>query len=255
MSNSNTRDNKQIRVSIITVTYNSGKTLSKAVESVLNQSVSPFEYIIVDGASTDDTLAIAHKYDEEFAKKGIIFTIISEPDKGIYDAMNKGIAKASGDIVGMINSDDYYEPCAVETVVDSYLEAPFDLFYADLNMVRPDGTSFVKHSRDRKYATSRDWNHPTTFITKEIYNNYSYKNDTIHDDYDLILRLKKAGVRVRVVNKVIANFVMNGVSHDKSISKAISRMKIKYGIYRDNGYSPLYFIECFMVEVAKLILG
>lgn len=257
MSNDRNADNiiNSVKVSIITVTYNSEKTLAKAIESVLNQTVPAYEYIIVDGKSGDSTVEIAHSYDDAFKMKGVIYKIISEPDNGIYDAMNKGISMASGDIVGMINSDDYYETCAIETVTKAYNDNAFDLFYADLNMIKPDGNSFVKHSRNRKYATSRDWNHPTTFITKEIYNNYSYKTQTIHDDYDLILRLKKAGVRIVVVNKVIANFVMNGVSHDRSVKKAISRMKIKYGIYRDNGYSPLYFFECFLVEFAKLIIG
>lgn len=244
-----------VKVSIITVTYNSEKTLAKAIESVLNQSAAAYEYIIVDGKSSDGTVELAHSYDDAFKMKGVIYKIISEPDNGIYDAMNKGIRMATGDIIGMINSDDYYETCAIKTVINAYNDKKFDLFYADLNMIKPDGNSFVKHSRNRKYATSRDWNHPTTFITKEIYNNYSYRTQTIHDDYDLILRLKKAGVRITVVNKVIANFVMNGVSHDRSVKKAFSRMKIKYDIYRDNGYSPLYFFECFLVEFAKLIIG
>lgn len=247
--------NKKPNISIITVTYNSEKTLSVAIESVLNQSFAPYEYIIVDGLSKDRTVEIAHSYDEAFSQKGIIYRIISEKDNGIYDAMNKGIGMAQGDIVGMINSDDYYEDCALETVAKAYEEQEFDLFYADLNMIKPDGSSFVKHSKNRKYATSRDWNHPTTFITRDIYKKYSYRTDTIHDDYDLILRLKKDNVRITVVNKVIANFVMNGVSHDRSLKKAIERMKIKYGIYRRNGYSPLYFFECFLVEVGKLIIG
>lgn len=246
---------KQPRVSIITVTYNSEKTLAVAMESVLNQTVSPYEYIIVDGQSTDKTVEIAEGYKDAFEQKNIRLTVISEKDEGIYDAMNKGIKLASGDIVGMINSDDYYEPIAVGTVLLAYEEEKFDLFYADLRMIKPDGTSFIKHSRDRKYATSRDWNHPTTFITKEMYGRFLYRNDTIHDDYDLILRLKKAGAKTCVVNEVLANFVMNGVSHERKLSKAFDRMKIKYEIYRRNGYSPLYFIECFAVEMGKLIIG
>lgn len=242
-------------VSIITVTYNSAATLGRTIESILAQTVAPKEYIIVDGSSTDATLSVAEGFREAFDEKGIGYSIVSEPDNGIYDAMNKGIRLAIGDIVGMINSDDWYEPCAVETVVAAYKEEPFDLFYADLLMHMPGGGSFVKHSRNRKYATSRDWNHPTTFITKEMYDKYQYKNDTIHDDYDLILRLKKAGVKTVVKNVVIADFTMNGTSHERSLKKALERVKIKYGIYRDNGYSPLYFFECFAVEMAKLIVG
>lgn len=246
---------KKVQVSIITVTYNSEATFDKTIQSVLNQSVAPIEYIVIDGASTDRTLEIVKGYEGEFADKGINLKIVSEKDEGIYDAMNKGIRLAGGDIVGIINSDDWYEDIAIETVVKSYEEEKFDLFYADLRMVRPQGDSFIKHSRDRRYATSRDWNHPTTFITKEMYEKYSYRTDTIHDDYDLILRLKKAGAKVKVVNEVLANFRMNGVSHEKSLVKAVKRMQIKYKIYRRNGYSPLYFFECLLVEMGKLIIG
>lgn len=244
-----------ITISVITVTYNSGATLADTINSILSQSVMPYEYIIVDGKSSDNTLDIAEQYRSQIEDAGIRFTVISEPDNGIYDAMNKGIDMACGKIIGIINSDDWYENNAIEVVTNTYEKQPFDLFYADLRMIKPDGTSFVKHSKNRRYATSRDWNHPTTFITKEMYDQYKYKNDTIHDDYDLILRLKKANAKIVVVNEVIANFRMNGVSHVRSISKALSRMKIKYGIYRQNGYSPLYFAECFLVEVGKLIIG
>lgn len=245
----------KIRVSIVTVTYNSSATLAKTMESVLNQTVKPYEYLIIDGASSDNTVEIAKGYSKAFEEAGIGLIIVSEPDNGIYDAMNKGIALASGDIIGIINSDDWYELCAIETVTDCYENTSFDLFYADLRMVKPDGSSFIKHSRNRKYATSRDWNHPTTFITKEIYNKYSYRNDTIHDDYDLILRIKKSGAKVSVENEVLANFLMNGVSHKRSIREAVKRVRIKYGIYRQNGYSPLYLFECLLVEVGKLIIG
>ena len=244
-----------IRVSIITVTYNSEATFAKTIQSVLNQTVAPLEYIVIDGASTDKTLDVIHGYESDFINKGIELRIVSEKDEGIYDAMNKGIRLAKGDIVGIINSDDWYEDIAVETVVNAYAEEEFDLFYADLRMVRPQGDSFIKHSKDRAYATSRDWNHPTTFITRRMYEQFLYRTDTIHDDYDLILRLKKAGARTKVVNKVLANFRMNGVSHEKSLAKTINRIKIKYNIYRRNGYSPLYLFECLLVEMGKLIIG
>ncbi|MBO4903730.1 MAG: glycosyltransferase [Lachnospiraceae bacterium] len=246
---------RDVRISIVTVTYNSAATIATAVRSVLDQTYPAYEYIVIDGASTDDTVAVIEGFADRFAKKGIRLDVISEPDNGIYDAMNKGVARASGDIVGIINSDDRYEPCALEVVASAYSEEPFDLFYADLKMLLPDGRSFVKHSRNRKYATSRDWNHPTTFITKKIYERYKYRTDTIHDDYDLILRLKRDNAKIRVVNTVIADFSMNGVSHKRSLSAALSSIRIKYRIYRRNGYSRLYLFECVIVEMGKLIIG
>lgn len=241
--------------SIITVTYNSEKTLKRAMMSVINQTMPPIEYIIVDGKSTDKTLEIANDFKGIATARGIDLKILSEPDNGIYDAMNKGIAMARGQIVGMINSDDYYENDAIAKVNRVYEKKGFDLFFADLYMHMPNGKTFVKHSKNRQYMTSRDWNHPTTFITKEMYKKYKYNNNTIHDDYDLILRMKKDGVKVEVLNEPLANFTMNGVSHKRSIKGAIDRIKIKYDIYRKNGYSKFYIIECVLVEMAKLILG
>ena len=152
-------------ISIITVTFNSEKTLSRTMDSVLKQSYKPLEYIIVDGRSKDGTLDIVDKYKPYFWEKGIELKVISEKDDGIYDAMNKGISLARGEIIGMINSDDWYEEDALLTVANTYEQKSFDLFYADLRMHMTDGKTFIKRSRNRKYATSRDWNHPTTFIT------------------------------------------------------------------------------------------
>ncbi|MBO4266977.1 MAG: glycosyltransferase [Lachnospiraceae bacterium] len=245
----------EIRISIVTPTYNSASTIADTVRSVLDQTHAPFEYIVIDGASSDDTIALINGYEQEFRDKGIRLIVLSEPDEGIYDAMNKGVERASGDVVGIINSDDRYEPCALDVVAAEYANDPFDLFYADVRMVLPDGRSFVKHSRNRKYATSRDWNHPTTFIARRVYDRYRYRTDTIHDDYDLILRLKRDNVKTTVVNKVIADFSMNGVSHSRSIRGAVSSIRTKYGIYRRNGYSRFYLFECMIVEMGKLIIG
>lgn len=244
-----------IKISVITVTYNSEATLANTMRSVADQTYLPYEYIIVDGKSSDGTLSVAESFRGDLEAKGVRLDIISEPDKGIYDAMNKGIDRASGDIIGIINSDDRYEKDALEVVASEYAREEFDLFYADLRMVKPDGTSFIKHARDRKYATSRDWNHPTTFITKRIYDRYHYKTETIHDDYDLILQLKRHKVKTRVVNRTLAEFSMNGVSHSRSVAAAIKSIKTKYAIYRNNGYGPGYFFECLIVELGKLIIG
>lgn len=241
--------------SIITVTYNSSATVLDAMNSVINQTKSPKEYIIIDGCSSDDTVKKAESMRPMAKERGINLIIVSEKDNGMYDAMNKGISMATGDVIGMINSDDYYELDAIEKVNEVYEKERFDLFWADLIMHLPDGKSFVKHSKTRNYMTSRDWNHPTTFITKKMYEKYSYRNDTIHDDYDLILRMKKDNVKISVLNEPLANFTMNGISHKRSLKGAVERAKIKYRIYRQNGYSRLYIVECIGVEAAKLIVG
>ncbi len=249
-------DKDNIRISVITASYNSEKTIEDTIISITKQTYPAHEYILVDGGSTDSTVEIVEKYRDSLTKIGTGLIVISERDNGMYDAMNKGIKRATGDIIGIINSDDWYEDDALETVAQTYQKEPFDLFYADLRMYFPDGRCFVKHSKNRKfYQTSRNWNHPTTFITKEIYDRFQYRTDTIHDDYDLILRLRKNKVRTKVVNKVLANFRMDGVSHRRGFRGAIASIKLKYGIYRRNGYGWYYIIEPVMEEFGKLIIG
>ena len=243
-------------VSIITVCYNSAQTIRKAIESVLNQTYPNIEYTIVDGLSKDDTVAVAQSYADAFREKGYTFRVISEKDNGIYDAMNKGIRMASGVLVGMINSDDWYEPVAVETAVKAYEEEQYDLFYGDINLIRSNGQIMVKRSRLDKFPSSRHWNHPTTFIPKKTYEEVGlYRNKAIYDDFDLILRIRRAGKKIAIRNVVLANFKTGGVSNEKSIKKCIQRIKIRYNNYRNNGYSPLYILESVAMEVAKLILS
>ena len=107
-------------VSIVTVTYNSERALGVTMESVLNQSYSGIEYLIIDGASSDGTVALAEGYRERMERRGIRLRIVSEKDGGIYDAMNKGIRLAAGDVIGILNSDDWYEKDTVETVVREF---------------------------------------------------------------------------------------------------------------------------------------
>lgn len=238
-------------VSIITVSYNSEDTIRQTIEAVYGQSWHQIEYIVVDGASTDSTMDIVKEYPEKFAGKGMAYRYVSEHDFGMYDAMNKGIRMASGELIGIINSDDWYEPDAVECAVQRYRQQPYDLFYADLRIIG-NKRSFIKRAKNSRWVTSRYWNHPTTFIPRTVYQHYQYRNETIHDDWDLILRIRKAGASVCVENKVLANFRRNGVSHEKGVRKALERANIKYRIYRDNGYSRLYVAECYEMEMAKL---
>ncbi len=245
-----------MRVSIITVCYNSEKTIRKTLESVLGQTYPNIEYIIVDGKSTDATMAVVEEFAPKFEQKGYLYRTVSEKDKGIYDAMNKGVGLATGELVGIINSDDWYEPIAVETAVKAYQEEPYDLFYADINLIRADGSVIVKHSRFDKFPSSRHWNHPTTFITKKTYEEQGgYLCQTVYDDFDLILRLRRANKKAVIRNVVLANFRTGGVSNEKNLKKCIQRIKARYGYYRRNGYSRLYIFESVAMEVAKLILS
>ena len=246
----------ELTVSLVTATYNSEKTLARTIESVLAQAVPCKEYTIMDGCSKDGTLAVAHRYEEAFAKKGIVYRIISEPDNGMYDAINKAVALSTGTIIGNVNSDDYYEPIAVETVLAEYKREPYDMIYGDLRVVRRGG-DIIKRAKLKPFVSTRYWNHPTTFITKETYRKEQYRLQSMYDDCDLMLRLRKGGYRVRVVNKVLSNFTFGsgGMSTEKNLKKAMGRAKLRAMIYRQNGFGIVYVLESYLLEFAKYILA
>ena len=243
-------------VTVITVSYNSQATIRDTIESVLCQTYPFVEYLIIDGLSTDRTVEIAESYREAFAAKGFFYRIVSEKDEGIYQAMNKGIAMAKGDLIGLLNSDDWYEENAAACAAAVYRKTRYDMMYANLRMIKRDGRVFIKKSRYRKhYITTREWNHPTTFITKEMYGRYQYACKGNADDLDLMLRIRKGGHRVVVVPKVLANYRLGGSSNQKQPKVAWRRFLSKYRAYRDNGYSRWYLIECILMEGGKLFLA
>ena len=240
-------------ISIITVSFNSAGTIAETIESVLNQGYPFVEYTIVDGQSGDGTVAIARSYTDKFAEKGYRYEIISESDKGIYDAMNKGIARASGAIVGIINSDDYYMPGALEKVAAFYAETSFDIMYGDLRIFG-NGKEYIKRAKHTKRFNTRFWNHPTTFVRREVYENNKYALDSIYDDLDFMLRARRAGYKIRILNETLANFRLGGVSNKRSLRKMLERVKIRNRIYKRNGCG-FYRLNNFMIEAAKYILS
>lgn len=244
-----------IKVTLITVSYNSEATIRRTIKSVLGQTYGNIEYLIIDGASSDGTLSAAHEFDELFEAKGYSYIIKSEPDGGIYDAMNKGIKAASGELIGIINADDYYEPIAVSEAVASYMRTGYDYFYGDVRLIKADGSSIIKRSRPDVLVTSRHWNHPSSFVPKETYEKLGlFKNKGIHDDFDFYLRVRAAGMKIVIRNRVLADFNTGGTSNDKSVTKSLRRIRDRFRCYTDNGYSPLYIVECVAIEVAKRII-
>lgn len=256
-----------MKITIITVTYNSEKSIENTITSVLGQSVLShaqepgaqqvqLEYLIIDGASKDATIAKAEAFRSVLEQAGVAYRIVSEPDRGIYDAMNKGIHLATGDIIGILNSDDWYEPDTLETVLQTFRETACDLMFANIRMHKADGSTFVKKARQRKFQTSRDWNHPTTFVKAALYKQYPFANLGIHDDYGFYLKMQRLHKRIVTVDKVLANFRMGGASNHKSLKEAIKRIRERYlYCYRINGYSRWYLVECVVIEAVKMILG
>lgn len=242
-------------VSVITPSFNSEKTIHTTIESILKQTYPKIEYIIIDGNSTDKTVETAESYRKALEKRGIRCRIISEPDSGIYDAMNKGIRLATGEMIGILNSDDWYEPTMIEEAVKKFDDSGCDVMFADIR-VHKKGSSFVKRARLRRFQTSRDWNHPTMFVKANVYKSHPFRMKGVHDDYGCYLQMRKEGLRIEVVNKVLANFSMGGASNHKSLKEAINRIRDRYRwCYRVNGYSRWYMLECIMIETVKMILG
>lgn len=244
------------KMTVITVCYNSKDIIRKTIESVLRQTYSRIEYIIVDGGSKDGTVETAQSYRKQFQKKGYAYRIISEPDRGIYDAMNKGIREASGELIGFINAGDWYEKDAAAAAAKEYARMPYDYFYADIRLVRTDGRVIVKHARPDRFPVSRHWNHPTSFCRKQLYEQLGgFKCEGIHDDFEFFLRVRRNGGKIRIKNQVLANFRMGGISSRKDAGMCRKRIRDRYRGYRENGYSPLYLMECIAAEAVKYVMG
>ncbi|HCS00442.1 MAG TPA: glycosyltransferase [Lachnospiraceae bacterium] len=245
---------ENVRVSIITIALNAGDTIAQTFEAMLAQTYrGPIEYILKDGGSTDATLKVAEEYRERFEARNIEFRVFSEPDKGIYDAMNRGIDLTTGEIVGMINADDRYEPGCIEAVVKKYNETGFDLCFGNLRIVMPSGKSFVKKARYRRYTTSRDWNHPTQFVKRSVYDRFRFRCLNISDDMDLYFAVKKTDAKIVVIDEVLADFTIGGVSTKIPARQIPERIHRRYMVYRINGYSRAYIIECVAFELVKYL--
>lgn len=243
-------------VSVVTICYNSSEYIARTIESVLAQTDKNMEYLIIDGASKDNTVEIAESYRSKMEEAGIVYRIYSEPDKGIYDAMNKGIQKAAGDIIGLLNSGDIYEDIAVETARETFERTGCELMFGNIRMIKTDGSSFIKRARQRRFQTSRDWNHPTTFVKASVYKENPFRMLGIHDDYGFYLQMRQQNRKIVTVDKVLAGFYMGGASNNKSFKAAKKRIMDRYKYcYRINGYSRLYMLECVAIEAAKMILG
>ena len=184
-----------MKISILTATYNSEKTLRDTIESVLRQSCRDFEYILIDGGSKDNTVDIIKEYEPKFEER---LRYVSEPDNGIYDAMNKGIRMATGDVVGILNSDDFYtSDDALQKIADAFEQHDIDATYGDIHFVNDDDlTKMVRYYSSAVFKRSFMRfglmpAHPSFYCKREVYEKYgafdiSYR---IAADFENLLRL------------------------------------------------------------------
>lgn len=244
-------------VTVLTVSFNAEKTIGKTMESVLNQTYENIEYIVIDGASKDRTVEVAKSYQQKFnSMPGRTLTIISEPDKGMYDGLNKGARMAHGELVGQINADDWYESDAVETMASLYEKEKYDAAWGSIRIKKKSG-DMIKHARIGKLWTTAGWCHPGMFSKREILLQFPYALESMYDDFDYITAVHRAGKRIVTIDKVVSNFAFGdgGQSTKKSLKEVKRRVGVTYGIYKKYGMSKGYWFYRWVYEMAKYLVG
>lgn len=242
-----------MKVSIITATYNSSNTIIDTLKSLEIQSYPNIEYIIIDGASKDNTIDIIKKYSSKVSK------VISEPDNGIYDALNKGIAASTGDIIGFLHSDDIFAyPTAIEDLVSTLVNEQSQAIYADLEYVSKENTKNVVRrwisGNYRHENLKKGWMppHPTFFMKKELYKKYGTfdLNFKISADYDSLLRyLWLHNISVSYLPKVITKMRVGGESN-RSFLNILKKTKEDILVLKKNNIFWIY--PLLMKNLSKL---
>lgn len=252
-----------MKISIITATFNSGKTIVETMESVLRQNYTDFEYLVIDGGSTDDTMEKVKTYQPRF---GARLKWISEKDRGIYDAMNKGVKMATGDVVGILNSDDYYTDIDIlETVVASFeSNKRLDAIYGDIHFVK-DGVP----DKCVRYYSSRLFSpfglrfgfmpaHPSFYCKREVFEKaglycLDYK---IGADYEMMVRLfKKYKIKSKYINKDFVTMRTGGASNN-NVRSRLTLIKEDVKACRENGIytNSLFIMLKFLYKIFEFRL-
>lgn len=229
-------------VSIVTIVFNGEMHIEQTINSVLEQKYSPIEYIVIDGGSTDGTLQKIEKY------KNRIDHFISEPDDGIYHAINKGISLACGDLIGLIHCGDYYEPDAVSDAVDSFLNTGADVIYGNLKTIEEAGEESIirvvqgDHNNLKKRMSIL---HPATFVSRKCYLRHGLYDIKYRSaaDYDFFLKLFLSNVKFHHVDKVLANFRSGGTSGSNFSLAMRENLSIRQNLL-GNLYAIKYLILC-----------
>jgi glycosyltransferase len=242
-----------IKISIITATYNSAGTVADTLASVASQNYPAIEHLIIDGVSKDETLSIVKQFDH-------VSKVISEPDKGIYDAMNKGIRLATGDVVGILNSDDFYaEEGVLSHVAEAFEKTGCDAVYSDLQYVDQHNVKkVVRHWKAGSYKKNAflwGWMppHPTFFVRRSLYEqfgNFSLELRTAAD-YELMLRfIHKHEINLQYIPGVMVKMRDGGASN-ASITNRLTANNADRKAWDKNGIRP-YWFTLYLKPLRKL---
>lgn len=208
---------------MVTICFNAVATIEQALSSVWEQKYPVLEYIIIDGGSADGTLAVIGKYEEKISR------FISEPDEGVYDAFNKGVGLATGEVVGILNADDFYAPWTLQTVAEAYAKTPdADVFYGKIAVVDEAAKiwSVYPLGSSDHLCDGMSLAHPAVFVPRRTYEKYGVfdKRYKIAGDWDFLLRLYLAGAKFCPIDNVLTAFRTEGLSSDVS-SKQIDECR------------------------------
>lgn len=233
-----------MKISIITAVYNGVKTIESCIKSILTQSYKNIEHIIIDGGSTDGTLEVIKTYTNKVAK------VVSEPDRGIYEALNKGIRISSGDVIGLLHSDDFYaHGKVIEKVADVFMKYNVDSCYGDLQYVdKNDDSKVIRYWKSSKYRCGKfkyGWMppHPTFFVKREIYEKYGNFNTDfrIAADYELMLRfLEKHKISTHYIPEVLIKMRLGGTSN-KSLRNMFIKSSEDYRAWKINNLNRGFY--------------
>jgi len=242
-----------VNISLITVTFNAANTIEKCIKSVIAQSYPNVEYIIIDACSTDATISIINRY------KNHVHHLISEPDKGIYDGMNKGIALATGDIIGIINADDHFADDHILThVARAFQSSGADIIYGDIDYIDKKN-KIIRKWRSGVYKPghfNRGWMppHPSFYAKRQLFDSFG-KYDLQYGsatDYELMLRfIHTHNIKVHYINKVMVRMLVGGVSN-QSIGNRINAWQNDYRAMKRNRLA-LPYISIVLKPFRKII--
>ncbi|MFN6379387.1 MAG: glycosyltransferase family 2 protein [Flavobacteriales bacterium] len=233
-----------MKVSIVTICYNSAETIRETIESVISQTYKDIEYIIVDGASKDNTCDIVRSFGDRISR------FVSEPDRGIYDAMNKGVKLATGDVIGILNSDDFYADANVITDIVSTFEKTNALgVYADLVYVNRDNVDKITRTwksgvyEEGKFLFGWMPPHPTFFVKREVYQTYGHYTTELRSssDYEFMLRvIHKEKISVGYLPRVITKMRVGGQSNVTLTNRKKANREDRRA-WEMNGLKPYFF--------------
>ena len=236
-------------ITVITVCFNSAKTIEKTLQSVLSQTYSNYEYLVIDGASNDDTLKILEKYRSLFGEK---LRIISEKDDGIYDAMNKGIKNSNGQLIGILNSDDYYSNNTLQLVAETYAECKYEniVINGDMERVSEAGKVIFRYHFTEEQGKNKEYfGHPAMFAAKAVYDKIGLYNT----DYKLAAdgewqyrAHEDESVKFVLCGEVFNRMREGGASDNPKYIKQWFKERVKMKLeYNKGSKFGIYKQECF----------